>query len=74
MIFIILAVNPELSDFSVFGNRIGNNVNRIIDAFVHAFDSVCDENLPLKKLTVIDARKAFDFLDELVGFVLRDEF
>ena len=60
--------------FSVLRYCVRDNINRVINALVHTFNPVADEYLPLKKLTVINARKVFDFFNQLKGFFLRDEF
>ena len=62
------------ADLPVAGNGIGDLVHIIIHALVHALDAAAHIDLPLQELRVVNARKAFDLLDERQRLFVRDEF
>ena len=53
--------------------RVVYVVDGVVDALVHRLDAVRDKDLPLQLLRLISARKALDFLYQLVALLVRDE-
>ena len=62
------------TDLPIPGNGVGDLVDIIINALVHALDAAVDIDLPLQELRIIDAGKTFDLFDKGQRLFVRDEF
>ena len=62
------------ADLPVGINCFMQHINIIVDALIHGFDPVGYQYLTVKMLGLVNAHHGFQLLNQLTGFLFRDEF